>query len=188
MEVKAKLRYLHMSPRKVRRVAKLISGMSVPHAQAELLARPERSAEPIGKLLKSAIANAHNLSDASEEGMKITSVTVTEGPRMKRFRPVSRGMAHPYMKRMSHVNIVLDVPGEKKKSDAPDAPVKIDPSADKREDTSESEEQSVESTKDTKDTGRARGDSGRDRKSVQESKQRVGNPSRFGKFFRRKSM
>ena len=173
-----------MSPRKVRRVAKLISGMSVPHAQAELLARQERSAEPIGKLLKSVIANAHNLSDASEEGMKVVSVTVTEGPRMKRFRPVSRGMAHPYMKRMSHVNIVLDVPGEQKKHDAPDAPVKLDEDKTGGKDTVEETQQ--DELEAQKDGARKQGTT-HDRKEVREGQKRTGAP-RLAKFFRRKSM
>jgi large subunit ribosomal protein L22 len=110
MEIRASLRYLHMSPRKVRRVAQLIRGLPVDRAEAELLVRPERSAIPIRKLLSSAVANARNTVGAPPEAMRIRSLTVQEGPRLKRFRPRSRGMAHPILRRMSHVTIVLDVP------------------------------------------------------------------------------
>lgn len=186
MEVKAKLRYLHMSPRKVRRVASLISGMPVTRAQAELSNRPELSAEPIAKLLASAVANAANLSDTKVEAMRITTCTVTEGPKMKRFRPVSRGMAHPYMKRMSHINIVLDVPGDRKKEEEKlDAPTKIDPSADHGKDV-ETEEQSGDTDSAKTKTTRRHG-AEHDRRAVQEDRKRTNAP-RLGKFFRRKSM
>jgi len=61
MEVKASLKYLKISPRKVRLVADLTRGLSVKVAEANLLHIPKRSCKPLLKLLKSAIANAeHN--------------------------------------------------------------------------------------------------------------------------------
>ena len=111
-------------------------------------------------------------------------MTVTEGPRMKRYRPRSRGMVHPYVKRMSHVNIVLDVPGERKTKEEAEAPVKIDPKADKREDVPADEDAAKGDTKQAP----ARRDVRSDRKAIREDKQRVNTPSRLGKFFRRKSM
>lgn len=110
MQVKARLNHLHMSPRKVRRVAKLIRGLSAARAEAELLARPEQSAEPVLKLLRSAMANARQKTDARAEEATIAAFTVNPGPTMKRFRPRSRGMAHPIVKRMSHLSLVLELP------------------------------------------------------------------------------
>lgn len=115
MEVKAHVRFLHMSPRKVRRVAQLISGLPVARAEAELLVRNERAADPLRKLLRSALANARQVSEAGIEDMKIQSFIVNSGPVMKRFRPRSRGMAHPYTKRMSHVSIILQLPDAPRK-------------------------------------------------------------------------
>jgi len=115
-----------MSPRKVQRVASLISGMPVVRAQAELSLRGEKSAEPVAKLLRSAVANATSLTDAKPETMKVLSCSVTPGPVMKRFRPKARGTAHPYAKRMSHLTIILDVPGERHRAAAPEAPMKLE--------------------------------------------------------------
>ena len=56
----AKLNYLRIAPRKVRSVADLIRGMSVNNAEAQLLITRRRPAQPILKLLRSAIANAKN--------------------------------------------------------------------------------------------------------------------------------
>ena len=172
-----------MSPPKVRRVARLIQGMPVPNAEAELNARPERSAEPLGKLLKSAVANAQNLTDSKPETMRVVSVTVTPGPMMKRWRPRSRGMAHPYAKRMSHVTVVLDVPGDKKAVEKAAAPVKLKPG----EKIKEKEEVSEEATSTTKGTRQQQKRSTPSRGEVREKKQRISAP-RLGRFFRRKSI
>lgn len=109
MQVTAQLRNLHMSPRKVRRVVNLVRGLPVVLAEAELSVRPERAAEPLRKLLQSAVANARHRTEASTEQMRIVSMVVNEGRATRRFRPRSRGMAHPILRRTSHVSVVLDV-------------------------------------------------------------------------------
>lgn len=109
MEVKAHLRNLHMSPRKVRRLSKLVEGMPAVFAEAELSARKELAAQPLRKLLRSVIANARSLTGAGPERMTISVMRVNGGPSMKRYRPRSRGMAHPFARRTSHVSIVLEV-------------------------------------------------------------------------------
>lgn len=118
MEAKAHLRYLRMSPRKVRKVADVVRGMTVAHAEAELRARPERAARPLLKLVQSAAANAKQHSDAEEEQMEITTVAVNQGPALKRYRPQARGAVHPIAKHTSHVSVTLAVPDALAKKEA----------------------------------------------------------------------
>lgn len=68
----------------------------------------KRAAEPIRKVLLTAIANAKVKGVADESKLKIKEIQIDEGPRLKRGRPVSRGRWHPYQKKMSHIRIVLE--------------------------------------------------------------------------------
>lgn len=108
MEVVAEAKFVKMSPRKIRTVVEAVKRL-VPNAALEHLAlMPKRAARPVALALKSALANAkHNLKLA-EDNLRIKSIVVSQGPALKRWRPVSRGRAHPYKKRMSHIKIVLE--------------------------------------------------------------------------------
>jgi large subunit ribosomal protein L22 len=110
-----KLNHLHIAPRKVRLVANLIKNLSANEAEAQLMVLPKRSAEPILKLLKSGVANMVNNRKVDGEKLVIESITVNEGPSLKRFLPRSMGRATPLLKRTCHVTIVLkEVVGKKK--------------------------------------------------------------------------
>jgi large subunit ribosomal protein L22 len=106
---KANLRYLKVAPRKVRIIADLIRGKSVPQAQAQLMVQTRRAAEPLAKLLQSAIANAEVL-EMDMEKLFVSSIRVDNGPMMKRMLPKARGRGTVIQKIMSHVSLVL---GEK---------------------------------------------------------------------------
>lgn len=106
---KANLRYLKIAPRKVRSVADLIRGRAVAHAQAQLMMQTRRSAEPLAKLLASAIANAEQ-AGMDMEKLYVSSIRVDQGPMMKRMLPKARGRGTVIQKIMSHVSLVL---GEK---------------------------------------------------------------------------
>jgi len=107
----AKLKYLRIAPRKVRRIADAIRGLSVNEAEAQLMLRPQRPVPVLLKLLRSAIANAKNKKLAVGK-LEIRSITVDQGPMLKRFLPRAMGRASPLQKKMSHVTIVL-AEGEK---------------------------------------------------------------------------
>ncbi len=114
MSITAKLNYLHIAPRKVRLVADLIRGKSVEKAQTILNFTDKRAGVPLLKLLNSAIANAKNnfqIEDAAN--LYISKLLVNEGPKYKRWRPVSRGRAYEIRKRTSHIILVLDEIGKK---------------------------------------------------------------------------
>jgi len=107
MEVKAKLRYLKIAPRKVRLVIDLLRGKDIEKARNELKFSAKRSAKPLLKLLESAIANAKNNFDLKEENLYIKKIVADEGPKLKRWRPRAYGRATQILKRSSHVTIIL---------------------------------------------------------------------------------
>jgi len=109
-QITAKLNHLHIAPRKVRLVAAAIKGLPVNEAEAQLLFRPQRSSEPLLKLLRSAVANAKNNQKLNPDTLFVQSIRVDQGPTMKRFLPRAMGRATPIHKKTSHVVIVL---GEK---------------------------------------------------------------------------
>ncbi len=107
MSVEAKLRYSRISPRKFRLVADLIRGCHVTEAEEVLKFTTKRPAQPMLKLLRSAIANAEHNFNFKKENLYIAEVRVDGGPIMKRFRPRARGAVFPIHKKTSHVSIKL---------------------------------------------------------------------------------
>ncbi len=108
MEVKAKLNYLRIAPRKVRLVVDLIRGKNVKEARNILNFTTKRVALPVKKLLNSAISNAKNNFGLNENNLYIKKIFVNEGPKLKRYRPVSRGRGVEIQKKTSHITIILD--------------------------------------------------------------------------------
>ena len=108
MQVKVFLNNLRIAPRKVRQVADLIRNKKADQARSLLEFTVNRSADPMLRLLNSAIATASNDFKLNEEDLYIYRVTVDEGPTLKRSHPMSRGRAYPIMKRTSHICIILD--------------------------------------------------------------------------------
>ena len=108
---RATLRYLHIAPRKVRLVADTLRGLPVREAEAQLIHRLERSARPLLKLLRSAIADASHTKKLEPVNLVVAELRVDEAPRLKRFLPRAQGRATPILKRSSHVTLVLEAKG-----------------------------------------------------------------------------
>ena len=107
MEYTAVAKSIRMGPRKVRLIADSIRKIdSIDKSLNILSLLSKRAADPIEKTLKRAIANAINRG-AKKEDLFIKSIEVMEGPAIKRIRPSTRGRAHPYKKRSSHIKIIL---------------------------------------------------------------------------------
>ena len=104
---KAYLRYVRISPRKVQIVCDLIRGKNAGTAVAILMQTNKAAAEPLLKLLKSAMANAENNHEMNPETLVGKSVFVCPGPIMKRVRPRAQGRAFRINKRTSHITLVL---------------------------------------------------------------------------------
>jgi len=107
MEIQAFTRNAHMSPKKVREVARLIQGRPVPEALDFLTLIPRKSARLLAKTLKSAVANAENNNSLSASSLTVFRALVEPGPVLKRFKAGARGSAKPRVKRMSHLRIIL---------------------------------------------------------------------------------
>ncbi|MDO8603966.1 MAG: 50S ribosomal protein L22 [bacterium] len=105
--MKAILRSYRQAPRKVRLVANLIKGKTVPRALVELDVLPKRASGPMKKLLMSAIANAKENDGIALADLFVKEVRVDQGTIMKRSMPKSHGSAHPIHKHTSHIMIEL---------------------------------------------------------------------------------
>jgi large subunit ribosomal protein L22 len=107
------LRYLQASPQKVRLVADMIRGRGVQEAVNTLEVTKKYAAQPLKKLLKSAIANAENRDEAIDvDRLFVKEIFVDPGPMLKRLRPAPQGRAYQILKRQSHITIKLDTRGE----------------------------------------------------------------------------
>jgi large subunit ribosomal protein L22 len=131
MPVQAIAKGVRIAPRKVSVVASLVRGRSVEDALVILQHTPRRSAIAVSKVIASAKANAehnHNLKPAT---LQITEISVTAGPRLKRYRPVARGSANKFQKKTSHIRVIVD--GETREVKKPVAKAAAKPAAKKTE-------------------------------------------------------
>ena len=108
MEVRAKLRFVRVSPRKARLVADLIRGKASEEAMNILTFTKKAASKILIKLLKSAIANATQKKTIDIDRLYVKKIAVDQGPTMKRFQPRALGRATTIRKRSSHITIVLD--------------------------------------------------------------------------------
>jgi ribosomal protein L22 len=105
--VRASARYVRIAPRKARLIADQVRGLHIEKARALLQFSPRGAAQDIHKLIDSAAANAENNHDLIGDEMKVSSITVDEGPTLKRYRPRAQGRATPIHKRTSHIAVAL---------------------------------------------------------------------------------
>ena len=110
MESKAITRYIHQSPRKLRKTLNIVRGRSVGDALNILHFSPQKSALIIEKTIRSAIANMMQMVDdvnMNPEKLDIKEAFVNGGPVMRRFRAASMGRAARLRRPTSHLTIVL---------------------------------------------------------------------------------
>ena len=140
MEVKASLKHLRMSPRKVRLVIDVIRKMPVEAALNQLKFINKLATDPIAKLIKSAIANGENTYNLEKSNLYIKTITSDEGVMLKRWMPRAHGRATSIRKRGCHINVVLaeiKESGKKEKNTVKIAePVKLEKLAKEGEKTS----------------------------------------------------
>lgn len=105
---------VRISPRKVAVVAALVRGRSVEDALTILDFTPRRAASPVKEAIKSAAANAEHNHSYKPGTLEIVEISVTSGPRLKRYIPAARGRARRFQRKTSHIKIVVD--GQKREN------------------------------------------------------------------------
>ena len=116
MEARARVRFIRIAPRKVRRVLDLIRGKEIEEALNILRFTSGRASPILQKLLRSALANAK-----VKENLYVVRATCDQGPTLPRWRPRSMGRANKIRKRTSHITIILKERKEKSKVQSPSA-------------------------------------------------------------------
>ncbi len=112
---KANIKYLMISPSKIRRVANVVRRKPYSEAIAILEALPQKGARLLRKAIISATSNAiFNNKKLDEDMLYVKSLQVNDGPRMRRMLPKARGRADVMIKRMSHILVEM---GEIKNSE-----------------------------------------------------------------------
>ena len=113
MEARARQTYIRISPRKMRIVADAVRGKNVVEAIDTLHFLPQKATRFIQRTIESAYANLHDQNQdqrIDDDALIVKTIMVDEAPFLKRFRPVSRGRAHPILKRSSHLTVVIGTP------------------------------------------------------------------------------
>ena len=105
MEALAHVKYVRMSPRKVKLVCDMIRGKDVKTAAAYLNQTTKAACEPMAKLLKSAVANAEHNHSMNADNLYVSTVKADPGPVLKRGRIASRRGFVRIMKRTTHITI-----------------------------------------------------------------------------------
>jgi len=108
MEVKAVSKFVRISPKKARKVANMVRGMNAKKALSTLKFVPLRTAVPISKTIKSAVANAKNNYQMNEENLYIKKIFVDQGPVLKRVQPKGMGRADIIRRPLSHITVYVE--------------------------------------------------------------------------------
>jgi large subunit ribosomal protein L22 len=108
MEASAKLKSVRLSPQKTRLVVDMVRGKAVQEALNILKFSPQRPADVVAKLVRSAVANAEQKGIEDVDRLFVKAVFVDQGPVLKRFMPRAQGRATKIRKPTSHITVVLD--------------------------------------------------------------------------------
>jgi len=119
MEVTSTTKFVRLSPKKARDVAREIQGLPVSNALDILTFTPKKAAQLIAKTLKTAIADAENNFSLDTSTLIIKQAVIGAGPTLRRFMPRAKGSAGAILKRTSHISITLVGAAPEKKKRAP---------------------------------------------------------------------
>lgn len=107
MEVRAVSKYVRISPRKVRKIVGAIKGKPVENGLQVLKFMPQKSANLLEKIIRSAVANADQNPDIDIDLLVIRNITADQGPTLKRWKARARGRGTRILKRTSHITVIL---------------------------------------------------------------------------------
>lgn len=103
-EKKAHIKYVRITPKKLRIILDDIRGKRVLEILERLAITPKHAAYFLKNAIKSCLAQIESKFHGET---RIKSIVAQEGPRFKRFQPGGRGAAHPYRKKTAHIEVVL---------------------------------------------------------------------------------
>jgi large subunit ribosomal protein L22 len=107
MEIRARAKYLRISPTKLRLVARPLRGKQVEEALQLLQFTPKKGARLMRKVVEQAVANAEQRPQIDVDTLFVKNISVDGGPTIKRFMTRAMGRANRILKRMSHITVVL---------------------------------------------------------------------------------
>jgi large subunit ribosomal protein L22 len=107
MEVQAVLKYVRVSPQKVRTLVDAVKGRPVENALQTLRFMPTKAAGIVEKVMRSAVANADQNPDIDVDNLVVRNVIADQGPTMKRWRARARGRGTRILKKSSHITVIL---------------------------------------------------------------------------------
>ncbi len=108
MEVRAIAKYVRVQPRKVRIIADEVRGKNALHTVSVLRYHTSKGAKELHQVLVSAMANAQENHGLSPEQLRIATITVDEGPRLKRMQARAMGRGNQIIKKTSHITVVVE--------------------------------------------------------------------------------
>src|ERR1700752_3916208 len=108
MQFSAKIRFLSISPFKLRPFADVVRGKNVEQAVRWLSTVTIKRSIPIRKLIESAAANAKDLHNIAMSDLKIADIRIDGGPIHKYYKPGAMGRSNPYRRRLSHASVILE--------------------------------------------------------------------------------
>jgi large subunit ribosomal protein L22 len=107
MEVRAVLKYVRISPQKVRKLIAAIKGKPAEAALDILKFMPQKGSNILEKIVRSAIANADQKPDIDVDSLVVRNVFADQGPTLKRFKARARGRGTRILKRTAHITVIL---------------------------------------------------------------------------------
>ncbi|MCB0043884.1 MAG: 50S ribosomal protein L22 [Caldilineaceae bacterium] len=107
MEVRAVTKYTGISAQKARLVVNEVRGRQAEEALAMLQFMPQSAAKVVAKTIKSALANAEENFGLEPEDMYVAKIVADEAPTRKWRRFGARGRFKPWLRRSSHITVVL---------------------------------------------------------------------------------
>ena len=107
MEVRAVSKYVRISPRKVHILIGAVKGKPVEDGLNILKFMPQKAAYIIGKIIRSAVANADQYPDIDVDSLVIRNIIADQGPTLKRFKARARGRGTRILKRTAHITVIL---------------------------------------------------------------------------------
>ena len=107
MEARAIAKFIRVSPRKARMVVDLVRGKKLEEALAILRYTPNKAADVVTKVVKSAAANAEHNYEMDKDDLVISQIFVDQGPSLKRVMPRAMGRADIIKRKTSHITVVV---------------------------------------------------------------------------------